>query len=101
MVLRNQNLRGAVSQGRQCGHVRVFLMVVNFVVVFTVVVGVADFPDADFVVLVGAEEFVGLNNQGLNGAVPGENGVLRVGVERGSVPAPDFPVGGACIKEFT
>jgi len=96
MVLRDQNLRGAVSESGECGHVRVFFMLVNVMFVF----GVADFPDADFVVLVGAEEFVGLNNQGLNGAVSGENGVLRVGAERGAVPGPDFPVGGARVKEF-
>jgi len=58
MVLRDQNLGGAVSQGGECGHVRVFSMVV---VIMVVVTAVADFPDADFVVLVGAEEFVRLD----------------------------------------
>lgn len=59
MVLRDQNLRGAVSEGGECGHVRAFFMVlIMFLVTF---VAAADFPDADFVVLVGAEEFVGLD----------------------------------------
>ena len=53
LVLGDQDFRGAIAEGGERGHVCVFLVVV--------VVVVAYFPDADFVVLVRAEEFVGLD----------------------------------------
>lgn len=48
-----------------------------------------DFPYADFVVLVGGEEFVGVDNDGLDGTLSGGNNVggwLMLGVEIGVVP---------------
>lgn len=53
LVLGDQDFRGAVAEGGECGHVCVFLVMIVIVVVVS-----AYFPDTDFVVLMRAEKFV-------------------------------------------
>lgn len=72
VVIWVQYFRGSVAKRGERGDMCVFFLVV-FVVVTAVTA--ADFPYTDFVVLVCAEEFVGMDDQGLYCAVSREDSV--------------------------
>ena len=106
VVFGDEEFGDAVGERGECGHTCVLLVVVG---------KVCDFPDADFVVLVGGEEFVGVNYYGLDSTFSGNyNAVVVVGGggggggggwflvldEMGVVPGSDFSVGGACVEEL-
>lgn len=100
VVLRVQYFASSIPKSGQSGET----LVLHDLIMIHVVIGGFDLPDSDFVVLVGAEEFViGVNyHEGLDGAVSGGYEVvvtdflLVVGV----VPGADFAVGGAGVEEF-
>lgn len=96
VVFGDEEFGDAVGERGECGHTCVLLVLVVF--------EVCDSPDADFVVLVGGEEFVGVDHYGLHSTFSCNYNVVVGGGwfldEMSVVPGSDFSVGGACVEEL-